>query len=89
MIGMAKEAKTILRRTRIGPAGWSYPDWAGIAYPTPKPRGFHEAAYLAEHFETIEINTSFCQPLRPDHCKQWIERTTQKEIITSSSRFPE
>lgn len=57
---------------RIGPAGWSYPDWAGIVYPKRKPRGFHEAAYLAEYFDTIEINTSFYQPLRPDYCKQWI-----------------
>ena len=57
---------------RIGPAGWSYPDWAGIAYPKRKPRGFHEAAYLAKYFDTIEINTSFYQPLRPDYCKQWI-----------------
>jgi uncharacterized protein YecE (DUF72 family) len=57
---------------RIGPAGWSYPDWAGIAYPKRKPRGFHEAAYLAGYFDTIEINTSFYQPLRPDYCKQWI-----------------
>ena len=61
---------------RIGPAGWSYPDWAGIVYPAHKPRGFHEAAYLAEFFDTIEINTSFYQPLRPEHCRQWIARAS-------------
>ena len=42
---------------RIGPAGWSYPDWAGYVYPSRRPRGFHEAAYLSEFFDTIEINT--------------------------------
>lgn len=57
---------------RIGPAGWSYADWGGIVYPARKPRGFHEAAYLSEFFDTIEINTSFYQPLRPEHCEQWI-----------------
>jgi uncharacterized protein YecE (DUF72 family) len=61
---------------KIGPAGWVYPDWAGIAYPKPRPRGFHEAAYLAEYFDTIEINTSFYQPLRVDYCKQWIEHVS-------------
>jgi uncharacterized protein YecE (DUF72 family) len=66
---------------RIGPAGWSYPDWAGIAYPKRRPRGFHEAAYLAEYFDTIEINTSFYQPLRPEHCKQWIAH------VSSNPRF--
>jgi uncharacterized protein YecE (DUF72 family) len=59
---------------RVGPAGWSYPDWAGHVYPSRRPKGFHEAAYLAEFFDTIEINTSFYQPLRPDHAAQWIDR---------------
>jgi uncharacterized protein YecE (DUF72 family) len=59
---------------RIGPAGWSYSDWAGYVYPTPRPKGFHEATYLARFFDTIEINTSFYQPLNPEHAKQWIER---------------
>jgi uncharacterized protein YecE (DUF72 family) len=59
---------------RVGPAGWSYPDWAGYVYPTRRPKGFHEATYLAEFFDTIEINTSFYQPLRPEHAAQWIER---------------
>jgi uncharacterized protein YecE (DUF72 family) len=59
---------------RVGPAGWSYPDWAGYVYPSRRPKGFHEAAYLAEFFDTIEINTSFYQPLRPDHAAQWIDR---------------
>ncbi|MCU1343509.1 MAG: hypothetical protein JWN92_2932, partial [Candidatus Acidoferrum typicum] len=61
---------------RIGPAGWSYTDWGRIVYPAPKPRGFHEAAYLAEFFDTIEINTSFYQPVRAEHSRQWIERVS-------------
>jgi uncharacterized protein YecE (DUF72 family) len=61
-------------RIRIGPAGWSYADWAGYVYPTPRPRDFHEASYLAEFFDTIEINTSFYQPLRADHAALWLER---------------
>jgi uncharacterized protein YecE (DUF72 family) len=59
---------------RVGPAGWSYPDWAGYVYPLRRPKGFHEATYLAEFFDTIEINTSFYQPLHPDHAAQWIDR---------------
>jgi uncharacterized protein YecE (DUF72 family) len=59
---------------RVGPAGWSYPDWAGYVYPSRRPKGFHEAAYLAEFFDTIEINTSFYQPMRAEHAAGWIER---------------
>jgi uncharacterized protein YecE (DUF72 family) len=58
---------------RIGPAGWSYPDWSGYVYPSPRPKGFHEAAYLAQFFDTIEINTSFYSPLQPGHAHQWLE----------------
>jgi uncharacterized protein YecE (DUF72 family) len=68
--------KLIKAHLRIGPAGWSYKDWHSIVYPTPRPRGFHEAAYLAEYFSTIEINTSFYQPLKPEYCRQWIERVS-------------
>ena len=61
---------------RVGPAGWSYPDWNGYVYPARRPKGFHEASYLAEYFDTIEINTSFYQPLRPDHAALWVERVS-------------
>jgi uncharacterized protein YecE (DUF72 family) len=62
------------RNVRVGPAGWSYPDWTGYVYPSRRSKGFHEASYLAEFFDTIEINTSFYQPLRPEHAEQWIDR---------------
>jgi len=68
--------KLIKAQLRIGPAGWSYKDWQSIVYPAPRPRGFHEATYLAEYFSTIEINTSFYQPLKPQHCRLWIERVS-------------
>jgi uncharacterized protein YecE (DUF72 family) len=59
---------------RVGPAGWSYQDWAGYVYPQPRPKGFHPATFLAEYFDTIEINTSFYHPMQADHAAQWIER---------------
>jgi len=61
-------------RILIGPAGWSYPDWFGYVYPTARSKDFHEATYLSEFFDTIEINTSFYQPLRPEHAATWLER---------------
>jgi uncharacterized protein YecE (DUF72 family) len=55
----------------VGPAGWSYTDWEGIVYPRHKPRGFHPAAYLAQFFDTIEINTSFYSAPRAEVVKSW------------------
>jgi uncharacterized protein YecE (DUF72 family) len=59
---------------RIGPAGWSYPDWDGVVYPRPKPPDFHEAAYLAQFFDTIEINTTFYHAPTPQTAKSWARR---------------
>lgn len=58
----------------MGPAGWSYPDWKGYVYPERKAKGFHEAEYLAQFFDTIELNTSFYAPIRPENAKLWIEK---------------
>jgi uncharacterized protein YecE (DUF72 family) len=48
-----------LRWRNAGPAGWSYPDWAGQVYPKPRPRGFDPLRYLAHFFDAIEINSTF------------------------------
>ena len=44
---------------RVGPAGWSYPDWEGRVYPRHKGRGFHALPFLAETFGCLEVNSSF------------------------------
>jgi uncharacterized protein YecE (DUF72 family) len=62
---------------RIGPAGWAYKDWAGVVYPAPRPKGFHEATYLADFFDTIEINTSFYRPLHIEQAERWTERVAE------------
>jgi uncharacterized protein YecE (DUF72 family) len=83
-----RSAKTSPRgRLRIGPAGWSYSDWAGYVYPTRRPKGFHEAAYLAEFFDTIEINTSFYQPLRPDHAELWLRRVAANPTFVFTAKL--
>ncbi len=71
----------------VGPAGWSYPDWVGYVYPTPRFKGFHEATYLAECFDTIEINTSFYQPLRTEHAAQWVERVAANPAFLFTAKL--
>lgn len=69
---MAKKPAT--GRILVGPAGWSYPDWEGIVYPHVKPRGFHAATYLAQFFDTIEINSTFYNPPSPETVRGWVRR---------------
>lgn len=74
MAPKTKTRETHPAQILVGPAGWSYSDWNGIVYPTHRARDFQEANYLAEFFDTIEINTSFYQPLKPSLAARWIKR---------------
>lgn len=58
---------------RIGTAGWSYPDWDGIVYPRPKPRGFHALPFLAQFMDCVEINSSFYAMPVARHARKWVE----------------
>ena len=49
-------------RIRVGPAGWSYKDWAGQVYPKPQPRGFDPLTYLAQYVDAIEAATGARNP---------------------------
>ena len=71
---MGTTSELLGSKIQIGPAGWSYQDWRGVVYPTPRPRGFHEASYLAHYFPVIEINTSFYRPPRPELSRLWVKR---------------
>ena len=73
---------------RIGTSGWNYPTgrgtWNGIFYP-PAPKGprrrgaarpkFDELAYYAEHFDTVEINTTFYGQPKAAVAQTWVDRT--------------
>jgi uncharacterized protein YecE (DUF72 family) len=72
---------------RIGPAGWSYPDWAGYVYPSRRSKGFHEATFLAQFFDTIEINTSFYHPIRADHAAAWLERVAANPAFLFTAKL--
>ena len=81
----AKSATT--SRILIGPAGWSYPDWFGYVYPTARSKDFHETTYLSEFFDTIEINTSFYHPLRPEHAATWLERVAANPAFLFTAKL--
>lgn len=59
---------------RVGVAGWDYPDWKGVVYPAPKPRGFDPVRYLANYVDVIEINSTFYRPPTREVAQRWAER---------------
>jgi len=59
---------------RVGPAGWAYDDWKGYIYPKRMPKSLHPLTYLADFFDTIEINVSFYRPVPPEYAVSWISK---------------
>jgi uncharacterized protein YecE (DUF72 family) len=68
-------------RLRIGTSGWHYPagkgTWNGVFYPPTRGRArtFDELSFFAEHFNTVEINSTFYGQPRPAVSRSWVERT--------------
>ena len=76
--------KRSTRNVRVGTSGWSYPTgkgtWNGIFYPDkgrrPRSAGkFDELRFYAEHFDTVEVNSSFYRIPSLATTKSWAQRT--------------
>jgi uncharacterized protein YecE (DUF72 family) len=76
-----------IHKIRVGPAGWSYPDWEKVVYP-PHGSKFDHLAYLASFFDTIEINSPFYRIPPPTHAKSWVRRVADNpEFLFTSKVF--
>ena len=79
-----KSSSSAAPQVRIGTSGWSYPSgdgtWNGVFYPPPgrRPRGsgkFDELTFYAEHFDTVEINSTFYRIPAVTASRSWVRRT--------------
>jgi uncharacterized protein YecE (DUF72 family) len=68
----------------VGTSGWSYPSgtgtWNGVFYPATRSKragtaGFDELRFYAEHFDTVEVNTTFYGQPRAEVTAAWVGRT--------------
>jgi uncharacterized protein YecE (DUF72 family) len=73
-----------MSEVRIGTSGWNYPKgrgtWNGIFYPEPgagRRHGakFDDLAFYAEHFDTVEINSTFYRVPSAAMARGWVDRT--------------
>src|SRR3954447_20583674 len=66
---------------RIGTSGWNYPSgngtWNGVFYPPARGRAknFDELSFYAEHFDTVEVNSTFYGQPRREVTRAWADRT--------------
>jgi uncharacterized protein YecE (DUF72 family) len=76
-----------MMRVRIGCSGWMYDDWRGRLYPerTPKRRWLE---VYAEHFDTVEVNSTFYRLARRDAVAGWVEQTPAEFLFAvKASRY--
>jgi len=68
----------------VGTSGWSYPSgkgrWNGLFYPATRSKragtaGFDELRFYADHFDTVEVNSTFYGQPRADITAGWVART--------------
>jgi uncharacterized protein YecE (DUF72 family) len=69
----------------IGTSGWIYKEWNERFYPKGT-KDKDKLAYLAEHFPTVEINSSFYRMPSKSSFTLWHERTAEGFIF--SVKFP-
>ena len=73
-------------KIRIGPAGWSYKDWEGVVYP-PHGSKFDPLGYLAQYFDTIEINSPFYRIPPATHSKSWVKRVASNDDFKFTTKI--
>ena len=68
----------------IGTSGWSYPSgegtWNGLFYPATRSKrdgtkDFDELRFYSQHFDTVEVNSTFYGQPRAEVTRAWVERT--------------
>lgn len=73
-------------KVRVGTSGYSYDDWKGHFYPE-KIAKTQMLDYYAQHFDTVEINSTYYGIPKPSVCEKWAEKTPQDfEFIIKTNR---
>jgi uncharacterized protein YecE (DUF72 family) len=71
----------------VGCSGWVYPHWRERFYPKGLPQR-RWLAHYAEHFDTVEINSTFYRLASPAAAETWVEQTSEGFIFAvKASRY--
>jgi uncharacterized protein YecE (DUF72 family) len=74
----------------IGCSGWSYDDWVGRFYPVELAKKKEEwFAYYADHFHTVEINSTFYRPPNEFLVRSWVKKAESREGFEYSVKMPQ
>jgi uncharacterized protein YecE (DUF72 family) len=63
-----------MKPIRVGCSGWMYDSWRGRLYPEREPKRRWLELY-AQHFDTVEVNSTFYRLARRDAVGGWLRQT--------------
>ncbi len=72
---------------RIGTAGWNYKDWYGIVYPEKPDKQFKELDFLANYFDTVEINSTFYRPANSFMGAAWVRKVAHNSDFLFTAKL--
>jgi uncharacterized protein YecE (DUF72 family) len=71
----------------VGTAGWNYKDWYGIVYPENPEKSFKELDFIAQFFNTVEINSSFYRPPNSFMGAAWVRKVAQNPRFSFTAKL--
>lgn len=71
----------------FGIAGWSYPDWIGVVYPSKRASKIDELSYLANFFDTIELNNTFYRIPVSKIVESWAKRVSHNKNFRFTAKL--
>lgn len=71
----------------FGIAGWSYPDWTGVVYPSKRATKIDELSYLANFFDTIELNNTFYRIPASKIVESWAKRVSHNSMFRFTAKL--
>ena len=83
-----RTSRGIVHRLRIGCSGWNYAHWRnGVFYP-PRCPANRWLRFYAEHFDTVEVNTTFYRLPRLDAVQRWVDDSPRDFVFAvKASRY--
>jgi uncharacterized protein YecE (DUF72 family) len=76
-----------VKPVRVGCSGWQYDSWRGKLYPERCPKRRWLEVY-AEHFDTVEVNSTFYRLARREAVEGWVKQTPPEFLFAvKASRY--
>jgi uncharacterized protein YecE (DUF72 family) len=77
----------LMKPVRVGCSGWMYDSWRGRLYPERCAKRRWLEVY-AEHFDTVEVNSTFYRLARREAVAAWVEQTPPEFLFAvKASRY--